>query len=440
MNFSPTFFRFLAAFAIVAGVVGAKRIVVDSFAEDELYRKDFVQEYLLAKAVVDGEYLYPDVPVLMAKYFDPPHSVPWDHPTPHTPVAAVLSVPIGFFPYGVAVSIWIILELGCLAYAIELLARWWSEPVSRLQKTVLFLMCLGFGPVIHELYYGQFSLVLLVLVLHAWLALRRNRDVEGGLWLGLAIALKLTAWPVGLFLLLRGRCRAVIAAGAVVLGLNAVAGTIVGWQAAADYYLKVGPLITKLYHQHFDNYSLWTIGGRIFAPEPGVIIPNRLIAMTLWPSAPLDRFVSLAIPCLAFLAAMTLAWRCRQFDSAFGILLCASLPLNPVAWDHYLLLTAIPIAVAARRLKDAGFPKGVTTVALVALAITVFPNPFYLVWSARLFAYATPSGVKAIPFAAGLVAYMPLLALAAWIVILWRTDGAVAPDPSPGGPLPGGTP
>src|SRR5262245_46946224 len=123
MTFSPTFLRVLAVIAIVAACVGVKKIAIDSYEDDELYRKDFVQEYLFAKAVVDGEYLYPNVPVLMAKYFEKPHEVPWEHPIPHTPVAAVFSVPIGFFSYIVAVTLWLLLELCFLAYAIEILAR-----------------------------------------------------------------------------------------------------------------------------------------------------------------------------------------------------------------------------------------------------------------------------------------------------------------------------
>ena len=39
---------------------------------------------------------------------------------------------------------------------------------------------------------------------------------------------------------------------------------------------------------------------------------------------------------------MALARLSRSFDTAYGILLCASIVVNPIAWDHYMILTALP--------------------------------------------------------------------------------------------------
>jgi hypothetical protein len=421
MTFSPTFVRFLTIFAIVAGLVGAKR-VVDSYETKELYRKDFIQEYVLARALVDGGEPYPPVPTLIEKYFpETKPKVPWAHPTPHTPSAALLSIPIGFFPYPVAVTIWLVFELVCLAFVIVLLAHWWGEPASWLQKAVLFLMCLGFGPVIHELWYGQFSLILLVFVTLAWLNLRAGRDGWGGAALGASVALKLAAWPVGLLLLLKGRWRAIVAASAVVIGLHLAALVVMGPRAVAEYYLKVGPQITDEYRQHDENFSLWTVGGRFFSPEVAKVA-SVFITAPLYESRTLDRLLTIALPVGALLAAIGLALRCRQFDSAFGILICASLPLNPVVWDHYLLLTAIPIVVIVRRLKDLGFPRGLTSAAAVFLLITIVPYPGYLDAVVWMFSTGVAHNVKVLPFWPGLITYLPLVPLSGWIVLLWKTD------------------
>lgn len=422
--FSPAFLRFLAVFAVVAGCVGAKR-VVDSYETKELHRKDFIQEYVLARALIDGDDPYPPVPVLIAKYFPETNpKVPWAHPTPHTPPAALLSIPIGFFPYPVAVTLWLAFELGCLAFVIVLLTNWWGEPVSWLQKVVLFLMCLGMGPVIHELWYGQFSLILLVFVTLAWLNLRRERDSAGGAFLGAAVALKLTAWPIGLFLFLKGRWRAVFAAGAVIVGLHLAAMAAMGPGAVAHYYRKVGPQITDEYRQHDENFSLWTVGGRLFSPDVAKVA-SVFIADPLYESRTLDRLTTFGLPVLALLIAMTLALRARQFDTAFAVLICASLPINPVVWDHYLLLTAIPIVIVLRRLRDRGFPRGMTAAAGVFLLITVFPYPGYLETMVWLFATGEAHNVKVVPFLPGLITYVPLIPLIGWIALLQRTDDLV---------------
>src|SRR5882724_11379488 len=164
MTFSPTFLRFIAVFGIVASLVSCKR-VVESFGVEELYRKDFMQEYVLGKAVADGENIYVVFPILVEKYFDPMPDIPMSHPTPHTPVAAMLSVPIGLFSYRTAAVVWLVVELCGLAVAIELLIRWWGEHVALWKKGILFLMCLGLGPVVRELFCGQYNIVLLILLL-----------------------------------------------------------------------------------------------------------------------------------------------------------------------------------------------------------------------------------------------------------------------------------
>lgn len=426
MVLSPTFLRFIAVFAIIGSLISAKR-VFESFDASELYRKDFMQEYVLARAVLDGEELYVVFPVLVAKYFDPMPMIPMTHPTSHTPVAAVLSVPLGFFSYPVAAIIWIVVELFGLAIAIEMLSRWWGERVAFWQKVLLFFVCLGIGPVVRELFCGQYNFALLILLLIAWLAMRRGHDVTGGASLGIAIALKLTAWPLVVFFVLRGRWRAVLAAAAVAVGLSAIAAFVVGWRNVADYYTIVGPEVAKQYRQHESNYSLWTIGPRFFSPE-APDISCEFTAAPPWPSARLDRLATFALPGLAFAAAMILAWRCKQFDSAFGILLCASLPINPVAWDHYLILTAIPIAIVFRRLKDAAFPKALTAAALVALALTALPNVGYIRAAAQLFTIGRADNVPVVPFAVGLITYLPLAPLGIWIALLWKTDSANPTD------------
>src|SRR5262249_37774420 len=111
--------------------------------------------------------------------------------------------------YPVGKIVWLIIELLCLAGFVEMMSRWWGAGLRWWEKGLAICAGLSFGPVISELWNGQFSLILLVLLTGAWLQLRSGRDVAGGCLLGAAIALKWTAWPIGIFLFFRGRWTAV---------------------------------------------------------------------------------------------------------------------------------------------------------------------------------------------------------------------------------------
>src|SRR5262249_47666962 len=162
----------------------------------------------------------------------------------------------------------------------------------------------------HDLWFGQLSIMLLAILTLSWLALAAGHDVRGGAYLGVAVALKLTAWPIGLYLLARGRWRAVLGAAAVVLALNAGATLGLGWNTVARYFTATGPAVAEQCSKHDENYSLWTIGPRLFSPEVAQIA-NNFLAEPLWDVPELARSLRLVLPLLALGATLFLALRCR---------------------------------------------------------------------------------------------------------------------------------
>ena len=76
-----------------------------SLAPPDLYRKDFRQEYCLARALLDGSPLYESVAEQARRYIgsDP---TPLPVPTPHPPSAAILFVPLALLPYPAATAAW----------------------------------------------------------------------------------------------------------------------------------------------------------------------------------------------------------------------------------------------------------------------------------------------------------------------------------------------
>ncbi len=422
MTLSSTMRMFLLGIAVLSGLVAGKRLV-ESFARDEIHRRDFIQEYVFAKAVLAGDDPYLKMPTMVKRYFDPAPEVNWGHPAPHTPVTAVLSIPLAWLDYPLAAFLWLVLELVLLVFVWAAFFRWWGEPISWQTRIALVLLSLSLGPVIQELWFGNLSMILLALLIPAWFSLRSGRDVSGGVWLGLAIAIKLTGWPVALFLLAKGRWRAVISVGTVVIGLHAIAAGVMGVDPVIDYYRRVGPGIARGYGQHDCNYSLWTIGERFFGEEfhPYSVINNFVVHPPLhvgW----LARGLTYGLPILALAFGIVLALRCRDFDSSFGLLLCLSLPVNPVAWDHSLLIATIPMAIVLRRLSWLGWPRQETTLAVVCFALAMFPQQAYMRGLAAVIA-TDENGFQIMPFAVGLITYIPLVALIGWMFLLLRLDG-----------------
>jgi len=430
VTLSPTMRLFLWFIAIVSALVAGRQLV-DSFEAnekvDELHRKDFIQEYVFAKAVVAGEDPYLPIPQMVARWFDPAPdgSKIWAHPAPHTPVTAILSTPLAFLEYPTAALVWLIFELVLLALAWETLIRWWGGAVSWATRILLYLASLSLGPLIQELFFGNLSLILLALMLPAWLSLRKNNDVTGGIWLGLAIAIKLTGWPIVLWLAMKMRWRAVLAAGAVVVGLHLIAAIAIGLDHVIDYYRRVGPGIAREYRQHDGNYSLWTIGPRLFLPFHSVF--NNFVAEVPFDNPSLAEMLSKALPVVGLAIGLYVAWRCEAFDSSFGILVCLSLPVNPVAWDHSLLLISVPIAIVLKRLSLQNWPPRETTVAVICFVLAMFPQKAYLSAAAQTLATPNADGIRMMPFLPGLITYVPLLSLMGWITLLWRTDSRSTP-------------
>src|SRR5262249_20722017 len=243
LTFSPGFKRLLFVIAALNGLIGIKRIF-ESFFPPEIYRKDFIQEYLMAKAILNGVNPYLHLPDLAAIWMN--HANNYNalkHPTPHPPVVGLLSLPFGLLSYQAAAVVWLIFELVCLSGSVLLLLRWWGKPINAGRAATLFGIALGWMPIVEELWLGQLSSCLLLLLLGAWFALRVEKDFLGGAMLGGLIALKLTAWPIVIFLALRRRWNGVIAAASVLVAANLLAMAVLGLGCVKNYYLEVGPQV-----------------------------------------------------------------------------------------------------------------------------------------------------------------------------------------------------
>lgn len=126
------------------------------------------------------------------------------------------------------------------------------------------LLILVWPPITSELVIGQLTALLLVLLVGAWQALRTGKDIQGGILLGSAIAVKFVPWPIIIFLMLRRNWRAASASVTMVAIANITVIILIGFDRTAQYYLKTGLSVSQIYRASVGNFSLWTIGWRMF--------------------------------------------------------------------------------------------------------------------------------------------------------------------------------
>src|SRR5262245_10478770 len=169
IKLSPGFKRILPYIGLFFCAVGIKRIS-ESFSQPVIYNKDFIQEYLMAKATMNGINPYLPLPDLAAMLMNYPDYQWLAHPTPHPPIVGMLSIPLGFLSYKNASLIWLIFEMACLFASLIMFLRWWEAPLKPTRIAILFGFTLGWSPVVASLWVGQLNCCLLLLLLSAWLA------------------------------------------------------------------------------------------------------------------------------------------------------------------------------------------------------------------------------------------------------------------------------
>jgi hypothetical protein len=401
----------LVLFFLFLGAVNLIKLV-GSIPKPEAYRKDFFQEYLLARAVMAGLPVYAPLPELAERLEGPlPYSV-FPQPSPHPPAVLIFALPLAFFSYRTALIIWLILELTLLFFTCRLILRryfsanqWWAPLVLATGLIATF-------PVSLELAVGQLMLLTLFFLTAGWLALRSSRDLQGGALLGLSLAVKFIGWPLILFLLFRRRWRAAISAASTFLIANLVGALIVGFNQTAHYYRYVAPIGSKLYESEFLNFSTWASGRRLFAGTANNILQTVNIEPLFHAPAlaPLMAVIlTLGVVCLA----VVLAYRSSDFDSAVAVLVCASAVVNPIAWHHYLVLLIIPVAVAIKGLMNNSFPGRLTVAAVLIVLALLLPHLDHIASS-----MATGSPPK-VPAPVAFLALVPLAATIALMLLVW---------------------
>jgi Glycosyltransferase family 87 len=421
--FSPRLQRLFLLLVVIQAALAVQQLAA-SFSPPRLYRKDFMADYLPARAILNQVSPYLPLPALAARVW-PETPYQWiQHPTPHPPFLVVLFTPLGLLQYERAVQVWFVLQLsGLLGVIVFLVRGWGSDPRFKLLLGLL-LMALSWTPIFHELWFGQLNIGLLLLLLGAWWAWRTEREILGGALWGLVIALKLIVWPGILLLLLRRQWRSAVAACGMVLAANLLATAVMGVAPIQHYYLQVGPQVAAIYRTDDYNYSTWTFGSRLFRGSG-----TEYRVPPLWRSDALATSCDWGFPLLMLCGGILTAWRTRQMDTALGLITGISILVSPTAWVYNLVLAILPIFIILRRLKHLQYPRKLCYLTILLLLTPVLGSVAYRSLG-LLTEVVTAEGMHTLPFAVSLLTLAPAVSLIGLLVLLWTLDNVMVTESS----------
>jgi Glycosyltransferase family 87 len=146
--------------------------------------------------------------------------------------------------------------------------------------------------------------------------------------LGLTISVKLFLWPMALWAVATKRYRAAV--GAIGLGLVVTFGAwaVIGFEDLARY----PELLRRFSEIHEGNsYSLVAVAGAlgygtVYGQALSLVIGGALAALSVY-----------------------FGWQMRDDERSFIAAIGAALALTPVAWLHFYVLLAVPLAIARPR-------------------------------------------------------------------------------------------
>ena len=307
-----------------------------------------------ARALLDGTPIYP-VPEREA--------VAVGNPAVYPPVFILASVPLALLPAATASWLWFfVLAAGVLASMRILGVRDWRCLVLAVTSPV----------VVHGLYYGNLTVLLLLPLALAWRY--RDRAWVVGFAVGAVVAAKLFVWPLVVWLLLTRRFRAAAWAVGSAFALVLGAWALIGFEGFRDYP-KLLRAVQDVYAVR--SVSLSTVAGALGAPVSAAVAVSAAAGLV----------------CLG-----VAAWLVRRADGdrrAFAVVVAACVLASPIAWPNYAALLLVPIAITWPRLAPAWFFGYAiwlaTATAPHRVAIDVGPPPAGVLEQAWLASHAEPA-------------------------------------------------
>lgn len=327
--------------------------IFDSFDSNTILKKDLVQDFLAAKAILNSIHPYDSTHLLAEKFLPGDGYITFAHPTPHPPSVLFLTFWLGFFTYKQAGIIWTALQVFALFASFRILFSLFNLKFRYQSFAVLFAVffSLSARPVNLDLILGQFAIFLLLSISLFFYFLNSGRMVAAGVALGFSLSLKFFGVIILPYLILKHRYKAFLAAVITFAALNGASLILIGKGAWLKYFTIIAPSVSAKYQFTELNISLWTLGNRLFSGMHAGVLETADVE-------PLFYFQELAYPFSFLMIFLFLGLLFSRFlksnENAIDItmielaqLVAISTVITPVAWVHYLVLLLVPMFVLA---------------------------------------------------------------------------------------------
>ncbi|HLA13520.1 MAG TPA: glycosyltransferase family 87 protein, partial [Gemmatimonadaceae bacterium] len=227
------------------------------------------------------------------------------------PFLMLLVAPLTFLPWWLGMTVWTTVQVGAIGGTLALL---------RVRDPRCYALALISIPVMGGLAWGNATLLLVPLVALAWRW--RNSWPRAGIVVGLAIASKLFAWPLLVWLLATRRYRAAVATAVILLPWAAI-----GFEGLTSYpdLLRVAE---RIYATH--SFSMVTVMAG-FGLDPGLASSGALA-------------VGVAIA-----ASAVYAGRRGVDEVSISLAVLAAILGSPIVWEYYYALLLVPLAIVRPR-------------------------------------------------------------------------------------------
>jgi hypothetical protein len=323
----------------------------------------------------------------------------------HPPMTTLLVAgPVAVFGVrGTYLTVFLV-SLGMLLATLAMLRRDLAPSLPWRPSLALTLLVVAWHPVLLTLRVGQSGLLMAALLALGWTSLRRGRTAMAGAAIGTAVCLKVYPVVVLLWLLLRHRR----AFGAAMLTIAAVVGITwwIGGPASYPEFVSMVFYLMDTYGEHLVNLSLAGLLVRLLPAEWHHSV-GKLVVPLLWGVAALVAALWLRRRQRTGSAASTP----REIDLEFGAAVLWALLLSPIAWNHYLPVLLLPIALLGYWLVAAAARPAAMVAFLALLLLVSLPDemPWQLVHMLQqLFGYRPSVFFAALPTFA-------MLGLAVWM-------------------------
>ena len=253
------------------------------------------------------------------------------------PVAAVAWVPFAYLGVEQARKLWIGLSVLWLGIAVALIAKQLSGARQLLGFAAIAALFTLPAPAREQFLLGQMYSLLLLLHVIGWRAYTRRRDALAGIALGLAMALKLSGWPIGLLMLAQRRWTAVWSSIVTAIGVAAIAMPWTGLDAWRTFLFDAVP---RALHRPSAALTAYQDTGGFWLHW--LRYDSHLNPTPLFNSPALASFLTIGTAAAACIALLV---RRRPAYVSYAAAVALVELLSPAAEQYHYIVLLLPLAV-----------------------------------------------------------------------------------------------